>query len=478
MANPFGKRPPIKDAQHYPNLFRSVRTRRNRFWGRWYSWVAIGLVVLLVGGAGWGYWYYNALEEAGDTEVEGTEVVEEGRPKNVLLVGSDSREGLTEEEQYDLGAAAVGGERADTLIVAHVDPETDRVTMVQFPRDYYVTYPDGTQERINAALGGGNGNMVKVVEHVTGLDINDYVKVNIAGFRDLVDEIGGVEICLTEPIPFSTSTGIEVTEDEVPGLVKFDGDRAIRFVRERKNIPGGDFGRVQNQQRFLAAAIDKVTSAGTILRPDRLLGIKDIVGDNVKWSETLSLFGIRKLANQLSNVNPDTYEVYTAPNLGTMTTSGGASVVEPDFPAMQFLFDKIAKNELPSQDGVPDISPSNVAVGVYNGSGVDGAATDAAAELEEAVADEEGTIDVIEIADADSDDYGKSRIVYESGNADAEEKARFIAAALPKAKLEEGKTRKNVDVAVIVGEAFEAQRIIQVTPLEIPEPGEVPPECA
>jgi LCP family protein required for cell wall assembly len=475
MANPFGKRPPIKDAQHYPNLFRSVRTRRNRFWGRWYSWVAIGLAVVVLGGAGWGYWYYNALEDVGDQPVAGTNPPPAAEdPKSVLLVGSDSRAGLTEEEQLDLGAAAVGGERADTLIVAHVDPNTDRVMMVQFPRDYYVTYPDGHQDRINAALQKGPGYMVKTVEHVTGLDINDYVQVNIAGFRDLVDAIGGVEICLTEPIPFSPATGIEVTEEEVPGMVEFDGDRAIRFVRERKAFAEGDFARVQNQQRFLAAAINKVLSLETLLRPDRLLKIKGIVGENVIWSETLGIPQIRRLANQLSNVDPDTYEVYAAPNLGTATING-ASVVEPDLPALEYLFDQIAQNRSPSDDGVPDIPPSEIAVGVYNGTGVDGAASEAAEELEAATADDEGEIDLVEVADADSDDYGKSRIVYEKAN---EEKARFIAAALPKARLEVGKTGKNVDVEVIVGEAFDAKRIVQVTPLDIPEPGEVPPECA
>jgi LCP family protein required for cell wall assembly len=474
MPNPFSK-PPIKDAQHYPNLFRSVRTRRNRFWGRWYSWVVLGLVILLLGGGGFGVWYYYSLQGAVTEEVDEIEEQAEGEPMNILLVGSDSREGLTEQEQFELGAAAVGGQRADTLIVVHIDPNTDHVIMVQFPRDYYVTYPDGTQERINAALMNGTGNMARVVEHVTGLDLHGYAQVNIAGFKDLVDAIGGVEICLTEPVEFSEATGLVITEDEVPGMVEFDGARAISFVRERKAFAEGDFARVQNQQRFLAAAIEKVLSAGTLLRPDRLLKIKGIAGDNVVVSNTMDLMDLRRLANQLSNVNPDTYEVYTAPNFGTMTTAGGASVVEPDFESLEYLFDQIAKNRPPSQDGVPDISPPDVTVGVYNGSGVDGAATEAASELEGATANEEGPVDVVDIDDADRDDYGKSRIVYEAAN---EEKARFIAAALPKARMEEGKTRKGIDVEVIVGEAFETESIVQVTPLDIPEPGETPPECA
>lgn len=476
MVNPFGKKPPIRDAQHYPNLFRSVRTRRNRFWRRWYGWLAIGLGVLLVAGGAFAWWYLNAFEKAITDRVQGAENVDEGDPMNVLVVGSDSREGLTEEQKLRLGAADVGGQRADTLIVAHIDPDTDRVTMVQFPRDYYVTFPDGSQERINAALLGGKSAMIKTVEYVTGIDINHYVQVNIAGFRNLVDAIGGVRICMTEPVPFDSATGIEITEEEVPGLVYFDGDRAISYVRSRKVFTEGDFARIQNQQRFLAAAIRKTTTAGTLLRPDRLLALKNAVGKNITVSDTLNLNEIRDLAKKLSNVNPDTYEVYTAPHNGTMRTSGGASVVEPDLPALEYLFGKIKANESPSDDGVPDIPPSDITIGVYNGSGVDGAASSAAEELISLTATDAGDELVLqEVADADRDDYGKSQIVFEPAN---REKAEFIAAALPKAKLVEGKTRKGVDVAVIVGAAFEVRPIVQLTPIEIPEPGETPPECA
>ena len=474
MANPFGKKPPIKDAAHYPNLFRSVRTRRNKFWGRWYGWLAIGLVAVMLFGGGFAFWYINALEDAGQVDVPGTEEEKEGEPKTVLLVGSDSREGLTPEEQQRLGADPVGGERADTLIVARIDPETDRVTMVQFPRDYYITLPDGGQGRINEGLAGGRGYMVRTVEELTGLDINDYIGVDIAGFKNLVDAVGGIEICLTEPVPYDENTGIEITEDEVPGMVEFDGDRAINYVRTRKVLPGGDFDRIRNQQRFLAAAIDKLTSAGTIFRPDRLFDIKNVVENNVRFSNTLGLQEIRRIARRMSNINPDTYEVYTAPNLGTMTTDGGLSVVEPDLPAMRYLFKKIAKDESAANDGIPDIPPSEITVGVYNGSGVEGAATTASTELIEATRSAEGEIEVAEVDDADRDDYGRTVVTYAPG---AEEKAEFIAAALPKAKVKEGKTPGNIDVTVVVGSKFSTKRVVQVTPIEIPEPGETPEAC-
>lgn len=239
MRNPFKKR---KADPLAAGMFRSVRTREKRhrltFVRR--KWVLISFVILVVVGAlgGYGLWLYFSFQ--GDVQDEDTvldnRVERPDAPFNVLLVGSDSREGLTEEEQQRLGAddqaggVQITGERADTLILSHIDPETQKVTMVQFPRDLYIERADGTEGRINEALQVGRTALINTVEGVTGLQISHYVQVNIAGFRDVVDAIGGVEVCVAEAIPFDPATGIEVTEDEV-GMVEFDGDRAVRFVR-------------------------------------------------------------------------------------------------------------------------------------------------------------------------------------------------------------------------------------------------------
>lgn len=456
----------------YSGIVKGYREREKKHMRHWWQWVALGLLTLFVVVGGYGTWLYYKTQ--GEIQAENDEITkaDEQEPFNALLVGSDSREGLTEEEQLDLGANAVGGERADTLILAHIDPANDHIIMVQFPRDLWVPVSGLGENKINAALEGGPENLVKTVKDLTGLEVNKYLQVNIAGFRDLVDAIGGVDICITEPIPFDPNTGIEITEDEV-GMVHFDGDRAIRFVRSR-NFETGDFARIQNQQKFVAAAINKVTSAGTLLNPTRILRLAEIAGDNIRTDQHTTLNGIRKLAQILRGFEPDRFEAYIVPNHG-IGNEDGISTVEYDPVTAQVMFDAIADNESPADaDGVTNIEPSTVRVGVYNGTGIDGTAGEAAAELTEATDVGEGPVDVIEIADAPKTGYKETVLEYEP---EAEKMAELLAAAMPGAELLEAKTDPGIDVEVIVGKRFEARQLVNIVPIPIPKPGEVPDVC-
>src|ERR671918_881794 len=310
MRNPFRRR---KGRHLSPDqvtgLIRSVRVKERRRLG-WLrkKWVVIPSIIVLILGAvgGYGLWYYYSLQ--GDIQEPIDEVVPQKDPEEpftALLVGSDSREGLTEEEQDDLGAqdveadgTVISGERADTIIVARIDPNTNRVTMVQFPRDLYVPIASGGKSKINAALLEGRETLVETVEELSGLEINNYAEVNIAGFRDLVDAVDGVDVCIPEPIPFDSQTGLEVTADEI-GMVHFNGDDALRFVRSRKVFTEGeaigDFARIQNQQKFLAAAISKVTSPRTFLSLGKLRAIKDVGGRNLRIDDNTTLLELYRL---------------------------------------------------------------------------------------------------------------------------------------------------------------------------------------
>ena len=438
----------------------------------WWQWVAVGVLFLFVVMGGYGMWLYYSTQGRVQKEIPDVTPADEAEPFNALLVGSDSREGLTEEEQLDLGANAVGGERADTLILAHIDPANDHVVMIQFPRDLWVPLPGGSENKINSALEGGQQNMVRTIKELTGLEVNKYLQVNIAGFRDLVDAIGGVDICIPEPIPFDPNTGIEVTEDEV-GLVHFDGDRAIRFVRSR-NFETGDFARIQNQQKFVAAALNKVTSAGTLLNPGRIVKLADIAGDNVVTDQHTTLNGIKDLVGTLKGFEPERFEAYIVPNNGIGNVDG-ISTVEYNPVAAEVMFDAIADNESPSEaDGVTNIEPSTVRVGVYNGTGVEGTAAEAAASLTEATDVGEGPIDIVEIADAPKAGYKETVIEYEP---EARKMAELLEAAIPGAVLEEAKTEPGLDVEVMVGKSFETQQLVNIVPIPIPKPGEVPDVC-
>ncbi len=395
------------------------------------------------------------------------------QPYNALLVGSDSRRGLTPEEHDKLGAHPVRGQRADTLILAHFDPKTERVTMVQFPRDLYVTMADGRKDRINMALEKGPNFLTRTVEAVTGLDINRYAQVNIRGFRDIVDAIGGVSVCITEPIPFDPQTGLEITRSEL-GMVHFDGSQALRFVRTRKTLPEGDFDRIRNQQKFLAAAIDKVTSAGTFFNPNRIRRLKNHAGDNIIIDSGTSLGGLVKLARQFEFANPRSYEAYTVPNLGPATVAG-ASVVLAHDAAMRLLFDAIEDNKSPARaDAVPDVSPSSVRVGVYNATGIDGQAQRAAQRLVAATNGSTGAIRIAELATATGPLRENTLLRYRPAS---KKQAELVGAVLPGAKLVEGKTKRGVDVAVVVGNRFKTTRLVQVLPIPLPAVSRPPAEC-
>ena len=474
MKIPFKKEPDPFGASRYDGMIKGVRFREHKH--RWWFWVVIASLGLVLALGGYGAWKFVTTQNKIQEAVPDVEPVKGLAPFNALLVGSDSREGLTVEEQLRLGAAAVGGERADTIILAHIDPGDESVTMVQFPRDLYVPISGGGEDRINAALENGPGQLVKTIESLTGLELNQYVQVNIAGFRDMVDAIGGVELCITDPIPFDPQTGIQVSEDEL-GLVKFDGERALRFVRSR-NFPSGDFERIQNQQRFVSAAINKLTSTSTITSPTRLNKLADVAGDNVKTDDNTSILGLKRLAERLRSFDPEHYEAYVVPNRG-IGDVGGASVVLPDNRAMKVMFDAIDRNESPAEaDGVPSIEPSTVRVGVYNGTTTDGAADAAAAALDEATDVGAGPVEIAETANADRSNYRATLVFHDPEKPETAAMAELVAAAVPGATVREGETRRGVDVAVIVGKKrFRTKDIVQLVPIQLPKPSKPPAMC-
>lgn len=451
-----------------------------------WGWAALVVAVAVLGTAAYGAYLYESTEGDIQDKSLGREEVEpgqEGEPYNVLLVGSDSRAGLTAEERVDFGAGTedasgvITGQRADTTIIAHIDPATARVTMVQFPRDLFVPIAGRDKNRINSALEGkyGQRTLVRTVEQLTGLDINHYAQVNIAGFRDVVDAIDGIDLCLTEPVPFDSATGIEVTADELP-LVHFDGEKALRFVRSRKVVEGGDLGRIQNQQKLLAAALDKVTSASTLLNPARIRNVLDAARGNISVDLNTGLLTLRNIANQLRSFDPERYEAYTVPNLGPATLPDGRSVVLPDNDAMKVLFDAIEANESPADaDGVPDIAPSEIAVAVLNGTNVAGAESSAAEELESATELESGSVEVVRTATASRTNAGPTVVRYRRTDDDG--KAHVVAAAVPGARVEQGSVPEGADVVVVVGTDFATTPLIQLTPIPIPEPSEQPEGC-
>jgi LCP family protein required for cell wall assembly len=198
------------------------------------------------------------------------------RPGNVrgqtwLLVGSDSREGLTAAERRRLRTGSDMGQRTDTILLLHA-PTGAAPTLVGLPRDSYITIPSyvsggrerpAQQDKLNAAFSlGGAPLLVRTVESATGMRVDHFMEVGFAGVVSVVDAVGGVELCLDEPIRDRRSA-----LDVPAGCQVMNGATSLGYVRARYFDPRGDLGRVQRQQGFLAALVDEVASPFTLLNP-------------------------------------------------------------------------------------------------------------------------------------------------------------------------------------------------------------------
>lgn len=199
---------------------------------------------------------------------------------NWLLVGSDSRQGLSEEDQQALGTGGdVGEGRTDTIMLLHI-PRSGQAQLVSIPRDSYVEVPGFGMDKINAAFAyGGPKLLTQTVEGNTGLHIDHYAEIGMGGLANVVDSVGGVDICVPEPIN-DPLAGIDLQE----GCQKLEGSDALGYVRTRATAMG-DLDRVQRQREFFAALLDKITSPATLINPFRSISLINhtassfIVGD-------------------------------------------------------------------------------------------------------------------------------------------------------------------------------------------------------
>lgn len=304
---------------------------------------------------------------------------------NVLLVGSDSREGLSAEQLERLGTEDHGGRLTDTIMLLHLDPSRAQVAVVSFPRDLFVTRCDGTKGRINAsyAVGqrrgeGGPTCLLRTVGDFTGIPIHHYVEVNFAGFIRVVDTVGGVSMYFDKPLR-DRAAGLDVPA----GCVQLDGVRALGFVRARKDLDS-DFGRIARQQRFIGELLSKVTSAGVLLNVPRLFSLVDAVAGSVEADHDLSLSDMRRIAFSLRGLTNDAVDMRTVPAVSKRINGAAYVVAKPE--ESEALFQAIISGEIfpdvgmqpPTPVGVADVPP----LVILNGAGIPGLASRAQLALE------------------------------------------------------------------------------------------------
>ena len=289
---------------------------------------------------------------------------------NVLIVGSDSRDGFTPEQLAEIGTEEVDGRRTDTIFLLSVDG--GRAAMLSFPRDLFVTACDGQQGRINGAYARlGPSCLVQTVTSLTGIAIDHYVEVNLFGFVQIVDAVGGVPVFLDAPLID------EFAAVNLPaGCNVLNGSQAIGFVRSR--MVDSDLGRIARQQRFLRELTEEVISPSTVVNVPRLFRVAGAAGESMISDQDLGLVDLARLARAARGLAGAGLATYTVP--ADAANVDGAAVLVPDAAQSAPLFAQFADGSILQVPPTPDVAagqPGDVPIRVLNGAGVDGLAAEA-----------------------------------------------------------------------------------------------------
>ena len=282
---------------------------------------------------------------------------------NYLLVGSDTREGLTREQMKLLrvgNARTAAGSRSDTMLLVHISKSRDKATIISIPRDSLVTIPEhpstldktrivpAAKGKINAAFAfGGAPLLIQTIEDETGVRIDHYIEIGFAGFAGMVDALGGIEVCTKRDIDDPGSHLVLPA-----GVHTLNGVEALKYVRTRDFDGMGDLGRMQRQQQFMSAVLRKVTSTGVLLNPIKLVNFFNAAIATVKTDSELNKSDLLTLAKQMKNLSSSNVRTLTIP-LGNVNARvpGVGSVVTWDSELAPELFNRI-REDLPLTDEV------------------------------------------------------------------------------------------------------------------------------
>ncbi|RKE20413.1 LCP family protein [Streptomyces sp. TLI_171] len=466
-------------------------------------WSLVGATVAVVGTGGYMYWRLNANIDSfdGDGVSESRPPASAAdanghRPMNILLIGSDSREGANK----DLGGGEEGGARSDTTILLHVYADHKHAVGVSFPRDALVNIPKcmlpnktwtkpQTNVMFNSAFSVGNsekGNPActqNTVEAMTDLRVDHTIVVNFEGLASMTEAVGGVEVCLPNAIyekdlnPNLPRKGKEIYPK---GLQTVKGQAALDYVRLRHGIgDGSDVGRMQRQQAFLSSLIKSVKSKGmspTTLYPladaatksltvdpdlagvDKLLdlamSLKDIDLHNIKFLTTPWHYQ----GDRIGLNHPEVEQLWAAlkadRTLDGQDASGGAASPAASAPAAPTT----------SAPAAPPANGAGIKVGVYNGTTTGGLGLKAAATLKAA------NFTVTTTGNAPSQNHATTVVQYGSGQ---KANAQAVAALFPGATVEAGST---AGISLILGKDYAATAGTGAT--GAPDPGPVPSQVS
>jgi LCP family protein required for cell wall assembly len=265
--------------------------------------------------------------------------------KTFLLVGSDSRAGLSKAEQRRLGTGSTGGQRTDTIMLVYV-PLTGKPALISVPRDSYVDVPRNGKNRINAAYAfGGAELLVQTVEQNTGLRIDGYMEIGFGGFVNVIDALDGIRMCLPNAIK-DRDSHIDLPK----GCQTLSGAEALGYVRMRKADPRGDFGRVERQREMLAAVAAKAVSPATVLNPVRYWNFCMATADAIKLGRDTSLPETLRLAYAMKRISGGSGLTLTVPVSSTGASTSVGSAVLWDAAKSKAMFSDIKRGDTSGLD--------------------------------------------------------------------------------------------------------------------------------
>ncbi|MFJ1809754.1 MULTISPECIES: LCP family protein [unclassified Streptomyces] len=304
-----------------------------------------------------------------------------GHGMNVLLVGTDGRDDITQAERlrYRLGGAPC--HCTDTIMIVHISEDRERASVVSLPRDSYAETPPHTDQvtgeehrghpvRINAAYAEGGPQLtVRTVESMTHVKIDHYLEVDFTSFMKTVDVLGGVRVCTAEPLKDSY-TGLDLA----PGTYTLKGGQALQYVRSRHADASSDLGRMKRQQRFLAALVDRATSSGVLLNPLKFRDVTRAVLGSVRADRGFGTDELLDLGRAMRTFSPSSSEFTTVP-IGQMgyVAKGIGSTLKWDPVRSRRLFralrddEPLAPGPRPSGAVRVDVAPQQIRVQVVNG---------------------------------------------------------------------------------------------------------------
>lgn len=466
----------------------SPRQRRPR-WRRVLGWTALGLAVLLLVAVGVVVIAARHLESnitVLKPHILGSQPAKIAtKAENFLLIGSDTRAGPGDSEGTG-STKDIGGARSDTTILLHISAGDSKATLISIPRDSYVQIPSclepngqrstPTMDKFNAAFSiGGPSCTIETVQDLTHVKIDHYAVVDFAGFKRIVSALGGVRMCITQPLKDPVvgypgnyhGSGLDLPAGN---SVEIDGQQALDLMRARYGVgDGSDISRIKRQQTFIGAVIRKATSTGLLIDPPKLYRFLDATTKSL----TTDGFGIgtmKKLASALHGVGPGRVQILTVPLASSLAPGVPTADVQWDPVKAPELWTAIRKDEpipgtsgstpsspsthpTPSSTTAPlTVPPSDISIRVLNGSGVSGAAAKAAAALAA-----EGFHAVV-AGDASASTYTSTVVQYGSSKLQS---SQTTQAAIPGSKRELDSSLGST-LTVIVGSSYTGVKPVTV----------------